>query len=300
MRNLPLAVFTSLTLLLAACTGSDDDAPPSGTGGGAGASNSGDAGAGDTGARAGTGTGGSLGTGQVEFTDLPGKIRFVNFVSDGTDGVNLDLYWGISLDRSEKVGVVAYGEVTDFLTPRHSDEPVLKADEARFFLVREGDVSGNPSTFLVQDDPSFTADTVLTVALAATDGVFDQPLAVFVQTIYEAKLSTPPAGMAHVFAWSAAFSQIEDGDFVLVGTDALCQPERGESGGTNVGVPALIPEGSTNLALFDANTEPPCDSGTPPITETVEAGHSYVLLGEAQTYELDARRTTWLELGTQN
>lgn len=300
MRKLPFFFFTALALSSAACTGSDDEASPSGGGGGAGAASTGEAGAGEAGAGAGTSTGGTFGAGQVEFTDLPGKIRFANFVSDGAAGVNLDLYWGVSLARGEKVGTVAYGEVTEFFTPRHSDEPVLKADEARFFLVPEGDVSGNPTSFLVQDDPSFTADTVLTVALAAGDNVFDDTLTVSRQTIYEAELSTPPDGMAHVFGWSAAFGKIEDGDFVLVGTDALCSPDRGESGGANLGVPALIPAGTVELSLFDANTEPPCASGTPPITETVVAGRTYVLLGEAETPELDARRAVLLELGAEN
>jgi hypothetical protein len=40
--------------------------------------------------------------------------------------------------------------------------------------------------------------------------------------------------------------------------------------------------------------------GLPPVTEAIEAGHSYVLLGEAETDELDARRAVLLELGTEN
>jgi len=236
----------------------------------------------------------------VVFTDLPGKIRFINFVSDGTTGVNLDLYWGISIARSERVATVEYGEITEYLTPRHADSPVLKADEARFFLVPEGDVSGSPTSFLVQDDPQFTADTVLTIAMAGSKNLSGNALAVGVQTFDEAELSTPPPGMAHVFGWSSAFQQIDGGNFVLVGADGLCNPDRGDSGGANLGTPALIPEGSTGLSLFDANTDPPCDTGTMPVTESVEAGHSYVLLGQAETHDLDARRAVLLELGTEN
>jgi hypothetical protein len=297
MRDLAIAVVTSLALTLAACTGDDDDASTDGLGGDA--SSAGDTSTGGTSGSGGSGSGGSTGTGQVEFEDLPGKIRFINFVSDGVAGMNLDLYWGVSIQQSELVGTVAYGEITEFMTPRRQIDSILDADEARFFMVPEGDVSGNPSTFLVQQDPNFAEDVVLTIGLSVADSPAEA-LAVSVGVFYEAELSTPPAGMAHVFAWSRAFDQIADGDFVLVGADGVCNPERGDSGGVNLGAPALIPEGATGLSLFDANTEPPCDSGLPPVAATVAAGHSYVLLGEAETYEIDARRAVLLELGTQN
>lgn len=290
MRHFPILI-TSLAFLLAACSGGDDDDSAGGTGGDAGAG-------GDTSAGGG-GTGG-VGSGQVEFADLPGKIRFVNFVSDGTAGVDLDLYWGTSIARSERVGVVEYGEITEYFTPRRLSDSILDPDEARYFMVPSGDLSGTPASFLVQDDPSFAADTVLTVALAATDNALVDGLAVAVQTLQEAELSTPPAGMAHVFGWSTPFEQIENGDFVLVGADGLCNPERGDPGGANLGAPALIPERSAGLALFDANTDPPCATGSTPVAESVEAGHSYVLLGEAETYDFDARNTVLLELGTEN
>lgn len=298
MYRLPIAVVTSLSLFIAACDGGDDESGSddddsrggtAGTGGGAGKGG------------AGAGRGGSGGSGQVELTDLPGKIRFINFVSDGATGVNLDLYWGSTIARSERMATIAYGEITEFLTPRRlADDTVLDPDEARFFMVPEGDVSGSPTSFLVQDDHAFTADTVLTVALAASDNVLSDTLAVGMQIIDEAELSTPPSDMAHVFGWSSAFDQIEDGDFVLVGAEDLCNPDQGEPGGANLGVPALIPEGATGLSLFDANTDPPCDTGATPVTDSVEAGHSYVLLGEAERYDLDARRTVFLELGTEN
>lgn len=299
MRHLSVAVLTSLVLLASGC--SDDDGSTDGAGGDS--SSAGETSSGGTSGRGGTssgaGRGGSIGTGEVELEELPGKIRFVNFVSDGTAGVNLDLYWGISIRQSELVKTLEYGEITEFMTPRRVVQSNLDADEARFFLVPEGDVSGTPASFLVQQDPSFAEDTVLTVGLSAVDGLSDS-LTVSVGIFYEAELSTPPAGMAHVFGWSNAFDQITDGDFVLVGADGLCNPDRGESGGVNLGAPALIPAGATGVSLFDANTEPPCDSGLPPVTEAIEDGHSYVLLGEAETYEIDARRVVLLELGTEN
>ncbi len=301
MRHLPIAVMTSLALFVAACDGSDGGASPGA--GGVDGSSGGEASTGDAGdTSTGPGTGGSVGSTQVEFTDLPGKIRFINFVSDGTAGVNLDLYWGTSIRRGEKVATVQYGEITEFLTPRHAvaDEPLLGPDEGRFFMLAEGDVSATPSSFLVLDDEVFTADTVLTLGLAAAENLSGDALAVAVQTFDEAKLSPPPTGMAHVFGWASAFRQIEGGDFVLVGADGLCNPDRGESGGANLGASALIPEGTTGLSLFDANTEPPCATGAPPVTGSVEAGKSYVLLGEAETYEIEARRVVLLELGTEN
>ena len=284
MRHLPIAIMTSLALVLAAC---GDDSSPEGIGP-----------AGDAGTD--TRRDGSVGSSQIEFTDLPGKIRFINFVSDGTRGVNVDLYWGISLARSERVGTVEYGEVTEYITPRHSDELVLKADEARYFLVTEGDVSGTAASFLYQDDQTFITDTVLTVALSAAKNASGNTVNVSAQTFYEAELSIPPAGMAHVFGWSLAFGRIDKGNFVFVGAAGLCSPDRGQAGGANLGAPALIPDGTTGLSLFDANTVPPCKTSAAPVTQSVEAGRSYVLLGEAETYELDARRTVLLEVGTAN
>jgi hypothetical protein len=301
MRFLPVAVLTSLALMFAAC--SDDDGAPDGAGGTAGEVSSGDAGTGPSSggtAAAGEGTGpsgaGSIGSGDAEFTDLPGKIRFVNFVSDGTAGVNLDLYWGMTLRTSERVATVEYGEVTEYFTPRHPEDSILEPDEARFFMVPEGDVSGTPTSFVVQDEHTFTADTVLTIGLAAAES-FSGNLSVSQQIFYENELSVPPAGAAHVYEWSKAFSQIPDGNFVLVGADGLCDPDLGDPGNANLGAPALIPEGTTGLSLFDANTQPPCDTGTTPITESVEVGHSYVLLGQAENYDIDARRAVLLELG---
>lgn len=293
MRYLSIALVASLGLFVAAC--GDDDDSSSGSGAGSGGM------AGETATDDGgePSRGGSVATHNGDFTDLPGKIRFVNFVSDGTDGVNLDLYWGTSLAQSERVMTVEYGQVTEFLTPRHLVSPVLQADEARFFLVPEGDVSGTASSFLVQDNPKFAADTVLTIGLAGHDGTGTQmPYVVAEQIFYEAELTTPPAGMAHVFGWSSAFDSIKDGKFVLVGANDLCEPDQGEPGGANLGVPAIVPDGATGLTLFDANTE--CATGATPVTESVEAGHSYVLLGQADAYELDARRSVLLEVGTEN
>lgn len=306
MRLLSIALVTALVVSAAACS-DDDGSSDEGTGGrmstggrpstGGGPSAGGAAGAGDAGE---TSTGGRPTSSEVSFVDLPGKIRFINHVSDGTAGVHLDLYWGTSIARSEPVGTIEYGEITDFMTPRRLEDTILDPTEARFFIVPEGDVSGTPSSFLVQDDQTFTDGTVLTIALAAAENTFSDALIVSERVIHEDELSTPPAGIAHVFDWSTPFSQIDDGDFVLVGTDTLCNPDRGEPGGANLGTPALIPEGEAELSLFDANTEPPCDTGAGPVSAELEAGHSYVLLGEAETYEIDARRIVLLELGTEN
>lgn len=294
MRHLPYVVVTSLALLVTAC--GDDDDSPGGTAGAGGSESSGGDGSGDAPSGAGRGGRGGASSG-VEFTDLPGKIRFINLVSDGASGQALDLYWGTSITRSEKAATIAYGEVTEFLTPRRLEDPILAPDEARLFMVLKDDVSSTPASFLVQEDPKFTDSTVLTVALAAADSISDG-LVVSRTTFQEHELSTPPAGMAHVYGWDRPFSQITDGKFVLVGADGLCDPDNGEDGGSNIGFPSLMPDGTTGLALFDANTE--CATGTPPLEDAVEAGHSYVLLGEAETYELDARKAVLLEVGTEN
>lgn len=292
MRYFSIAFVACLGLFVAACGDDDDASGPggAGSGGAAGEPSSSDGGEAPSG-------GGSMTTGNAEFTDLPGKVRFVNFVSDGTEGKNLDLYWGTSYMRGERV-TLPYGQVTDFMTPRHLVSPAIDANAARFFIVLEGDVTATATSYLVNDDPKFDANTVLTIALAgnkaagASDGYV-----VSEQIFYEHQLTTPPAGSAHVYGWSLPFDSIDKGDFVLVGADGLCSPDNGEPGGANLGFPALIPGGAAGLALFDANSD--CATGSAPVTDTVTVGHSYVLLGKADTYALDAREAVLLEVGAE-
>jgi hypothetical protein len=310
MRLFSCVVVSSLALLVVAC-GDDDHDSARGAGGedsSAGGSDD-SSGAGEASGQAGTPTsGGSSGSSSrggngstgVEFTDMPGKIRFINYVSDGKNGQALDLYWGSSIGRGERAGTIEYGEITEFMAPRHADDGLLEPDEARFFLVPAGDTSGTPSTFLVQDESEFSEGTVLTIAMSASENSLSDDLVVSERIFYESELVAPPAGMAHVYEWSSAFSQIPSGNFMTVGIDGLCDPEWGDSGNANLGPAFLVPEGSTGLALFDANTVPPCDSGTAPVSGNIEAGHSYVLLGEAETFEIDARKAVLLEVGTAN
>jgi hypothetical protein len=303
MRHLSYVVLTSLALVVAACS-DDDDGSSGSTAGAGGAETSGGEGSSEAGATASGagrgGRGGSTGSNPDAFTDLPGKIRFINFVSDGTTGQALDLYWGSSIGRGEKAATIEYGEITEFTTPRHPENSALDPDEAQFFMVLKGDTSSTPASFLVQEEPRFPgAGTVLTIALAATD-TLGNDLSITRQTFYEHELTTPPAGMAHVYGWDSAFKQIPSGNFTIVGADGICLPDDGEAGDANLGFPGLLPDGTTGLALFDANTDPPCDTGTPPLDDVVVAGHSYVVLGQADTYDMDARKAVLLEVGTEN
>lgn len=306
MRLLPISLVSALSLLLAACSGAGSSTN-TGTGGTA---NTAGGATGDAGHNAdstsGAGTvagavnaGGKSSSDELVFSDLPGKVRFINYVSDGKAGVNLDLYWGSTIARSEKVGTVHYGEITKFMAPRYAEQPMLDADQARFFLVPEGEHPTDPTLFKVRDERTFDADTVLTVALASSDNDPTFGVTVSEQIFYEQHLSAPPAGMAQVFEWSAAFAQIPEHNFVVVGADDLCDPDLAESDdATNLGLGVLIPGGTKGLALFDANTVPACASGASKISGTVEAGHSYVLLGEAETFEASARHSVLLEVGT--
>ncbi len=300
MSHSHFTLLTSLALLAAGCGSSDDQRSTMSGGGDAGdTSTGGNNTGGTTTDAAGTGPSrsGSNNSGDAEFRDIPGKIRFVNFVSDGTTGVDLDLYWGLGISSSEKVGTIAYGEITEYLTPRRYEGTLLEADEARFFVTVAGDVAGNPSSFKAQSTPSFTPATALTFAMAGSDTREGGDLTVTNTYFFEHELPPPPAGMAHVFGWESAFEGIPGGDFVTVGADGLCSPESGDSGLSNLGWSNLIPEGTTGLALFDANTDPPCATGTPPLAKTIEAGHSYVLLGKSETLEFDARTAVMLEVG---
>jgi hypothetical protein len=158
-------------------------------------------------------------------------------------------------------------------------------------------VSGSSDAFdiLADGEQHFMEDTQLTVALAAVTPTGATELFVAWTTFFESEIGTPPSGSAHVYGWDDAWSPIEDYSFALVGTADLCAPEDGEGDFGNLGVPAVIPAGTSGLTLFDANTE--CATGAPPADGEVEAGHSYVLLGEALTYDLDARSVILLEVG---
>ncbi len=302
MRFASLLVLGAFPLFFAACSGDDGDGGSEATGGGSstGGSNSGGS-ASDGGSSSGGGSAtGGTGSGDATFTDLPGKIRFANFISDGTAGVRVDLWWGTDFEDGEKIATLAYGDITEFLVPRRLDTFLLDADEARYFVVPEGDTTSLANRYLGTADEAFAEETRLTVAFASVENFTNDDLRIGSSNIYEHELVAPPAGMAHVFNWSRAFDQIEGGDFVVVGADGICDPERGDSGLVNLLPPALIPGGSTGLALFDANTEPPCDTSATPAEGTVESGHSYVLIGDAETFEIDARHTILLELGTEN
>ncbi len=272
-----------------ACSSDDDSLDPAATGG----SDSSGSGGGTS------STGGRTGS-TTEYSDLPGKIRFANFVSDGTQGVDLDFYWGSTLEKGELIGTVEYGEITDFHVPRRANDSVLDADEARYFAVISGDTTSLPTAFPVLWDQQFSETTVLSVLLAGAENLTGDALVVQSQTVREEKLPTPPSGKVDVFGWSSAFDQIQDGDFVLVGSADVCSPTQGDSGGANAGVAYIFSPGTVDLALYDANTEPPCATGSVPVEATLEADHSYIILGEAETFELSARKTVLLEVGMNN
>ncbi len=290
MRYASILLVGSVSFFFTACGGGGDGGATADAGGGADSTDS---------ATGGSGSGGRSGT-EMVFTDLPGKIRFANFVSDGTAGVDLDFYWGMTIEDSELIGTIAYGEITPFMVPRRADFPLLDEDEAHYFAVVAGQTEARPAQFLVSRDEAFEEQDVLTVAFASVENFSGDSLAISSSNFYEHNLTVPPAGMAHVYVWANPFEQIDGGDFVLAGADALCSPDRGESGGSNLGAALLIPADATGLTLFDANTEPACDSGLEPVTETLQEGHSYVLIGEAASFDVSARRVVLLEVGLEN
>lgn len=265
-------------------------------GGEGGAPGDGDSVTGDGDGDATGGLGGAMGS-DVEFEDLEGRIRFANFVSDGEEGVNLDLYWGGSLSQSEFVQTIEYGEVTEFFTPRRPVgtllSELLDPDEARYFLVLEGDTTSLASEFLVLTDESFAAETTLTVAMALGDNSLSAGLVVSSTTILEHVLPVPPDDESYVYGWSGAYNQIPEGDFVLVAADGVCDPMTVGATG-NVGQAFVLSPDATGIFLTDANSE--CATGSTPVTEELEAGHSYILMGKADTFEVDAREAVLLEL----
>ncbi|MBL9023487.1 MAG: hypothetical protein JNL21_14925 [Myxococcales bacterium] len=251
-----------------------------------------------TGGSGGGGTGGlgSGGGGDVPFSDLPGRIRFVNFVSDGTKGVDLDLYWGNTQAESELVGTVAYGEITEYLTPRRpggSAAALLDPDETVYFMVRKGDMAATPSAFLVRQEETFDASTTLTIGLASKENVFGDDLVVESTPILEHVLPVPGAADAHVYAWDGPFQRIAGGDFVEVAAEGICGPELVSATG-NIGEAAVLAPTATGLFLADANTT--CATGSAPAAGGLAAGKSYVLLGKADTFEVSARQAVLLEL----
>ncbi len=274
--------------LTAACGGDDDKkAGPNSGDGGAGAEVGGTAG------RGGSGTGGT-GIPRVEFEDLPGRLRFANFTSNGTEGVALDVYFGSSAQRGELAMTVGYETISDFIVPRRPLDGLIDENETQLTIYEKGK-TGN-ADILLQLRETLKEESVITVAIAGTEGnALTNRLPIQTQFFYEHALSTPPAGFAHVYQWDHPWDLVEGVSFGVIGAEGLCDPERGEVTGGNLGVPALIPDGATGVSLFDANTE--CATGSAPVAEAVEGGHSYVVLGEATTTDPADRVSVLLELG---
>lgn len=286
MRGLSI-LFLSGVLVLGACDGGDSDGEDSGAGGADGSG-------GTSGSTGGASTGGR-GSLEVTFNDLPGKIRFANFFSEGEGGVDVDIWWGTTTNRGEFLATVEYGEITDFQTPRRAEDALGDEDEAAFIILRKGDTEFGD--IIGSQDPNFDEDSLYTLGIA-TSGRPTGTTAVMSTSLFsEHELSTPPAGSAHVYSWTSAWDPIPDGDFPIIGTQSECMLERGEVTGGNLGSPVLVPDGTDDVTLFDANTE--CASGVEPTEGTVEAGKSYVIIGEAETFEIEARTTRLLELGVE-
>lgn len=228
------------------------------------------------------------------FTALPGKVRFANFVSDGTAGVDIDVYWGSSPEDGQLMGTVAFGTLSEFTTPMHQDLGFTDDDEATWSFVRKGGTTRED--MIGGGDESFTADSVLTVGMAAAESFASQPgLNLSTQIFYEHDLSVPPAGFAHVYAWDGPWQATIEGAFGVLGSAGTCFFDGGEVTGGNIGVPNLVPAGTSGLAIVDANTE--CASGAAPSTDVVEAGRSYVAIGVAPSTDPAARTTVLLPLG---
>ena len=228
------------------------------------------------------------------FTALPGKVRFANFVSDGTAGVDIDVYWGSSPEDGQLLGTIAFGTVSEFTTPMHQDIGFTDDDEASWSFVRVGGTTRED--MIGGGDESFTADSVLTVGMSAVEPLPSQPgLNLSTQIFYEHELSVPPAGFAHVYSWDGPWQATIDGAFGVLGSATTCFFDSGEATGGNVGVPNLVPAGTSGLAVVDANTE--CATGAAPAAEAVEAGRSYVAIGVAPTTDPAARTTVLLPLG---
>jgi len=284
LASMMLASAFGLTLACGGSGGSD------GGGGMGGSDESGGSSSGGS-SSGGSSTGGSS---SESFTDLSGRIRFANFISDGEAGVDVDVYWGNPLANYEFFASVPYGTVSEFATPRHDEENVvLDADEARYYVMPAG--ATEFEDMLASGDEVFAEETQLTAALAMARADVGVPGAILTQIFEEHELSLPPEGFSHVYAWAAAWAPIDEFSFAVVGSGDLCEPDDGEVTGGNIGTPALIPEGATGVTLFDANTE--CASGVPAPDGTIEVGHSYVLMGEAETYDLEQRSLLLLEVG---
>lgn len=298
-----MRIVTSLVALVlggvsfVACSGGGGSDDMGGMAGGDPGESGGATGSGAAAGSSGGATASGGGTGNdAEFYDLTGNIRFANFISDGEVGLDVDVYWGSSYGQSELMATVPYGTITEFVVPRRTENIVLDEDETNYFILPAG--STDNAEVLAADDEPFSEDTRLTIALAAAEPTASSPdLRVSWTTFVEHELSTPPEGTAHVYGWDNPWDPIEGFAFALVGADDLCDPELGEVTGGNLGVPAVIPAGTSGTTLFDANTE--CASGGPAPEGELQAGHSYVLIGEAEVYDLSERTVLLLEVGAE-
>jgi hypothetical protein len=228
------------------------------------------------------------------FVDLPGTIRFGNFLSDGTAGVDIDLYWGFPPATGEFVVTIPYGTVSDFVSPRRVENAFGDANEATYWFLPAGSDPTTVEQPTWQSREFFDPGSRITTLIAA-DAPAKPDVSMMFTAVSEHEIAAAPSDAAHVYSWDRPWDSLPDKPFAVVGYEGECSPEQGEGAGGNVGTPARVPPGSAGVTLFDANSE--CASGAAPAEESVEAGRSYVLIGLAPSVDPAARTTMLLEVG---
>ncbi len=223
----------------------------------------------------------------------PGRIRFANFVSDGTAGVNVDIHWGDwgEPDESEFVITVPYGEITDFMTPRRPANADRRETAAYFLIVPEGRSTTEPIAGGGRWAASSRAGASQLVALAGGDD-FDSAEGLSAILLLESDAPRPPSDKAHVYRWTVPFAAITEGDQVSVAAEETCDPDTLLGGA--LGPASIFEPGTMGLFLADADTD--CSSGSSPAEGSVEGGKAYLLLAKADSHDLDARESVLLEV----
>lgn len=269
------ALLMGLALVVAACggSGSGDDAADAG-----GESTTAPI---DSSATGGGDTLPPVDAPEAEFTEVDGsQARFVNLMVLDGEGIDVDVYWGMSADTGKLASTVSYGEVSDWMPIEVESNPVIAPSDGStssrvaFYPAGEREME----SLLMTEDETIDGDVSFTYALGWSETFDSSTSPATVGLGYEHDAVEAPDGQAWVALSTIGVGGIEDGDFLTLnsatGCGDLIQTDLG--GGTaNAGLPTVLDAGPTEITASDANSD--CSFKTPAVSLELAAGDRYIL-----------------------
>lgn len=211
-----------------------------------------------------------LKTSEREYKKTDATIRVANFYNDGTDGVDITLYWGRAKSIGKKVIDIPYGEVSDPIAIEVISDPFVTNNQPddRFvysYYAKGADEDAQPLNS--GDETLKGADTLLLSVGWAKPYSAGEPNGSSSNLANLSKATTPSNGKTYVISQDIGIG----GAFVVLGADGACDGLPLDSSGIGIpgtGSPTEIEPGSHELFTYDANTE--CENKSE--STTVELG----------------------------